>query len=157
MNWCQFNSNTAWKWEMCYLYFQFKALLPLFPCVQWYLCCICISSECQAQPMSVVWRVLLLIEAHVELYSKASLAGFSIAHTSDMVVLFGMQLLQCWVLLFYLLFVSVNNFWVEGKDNLTFITGSQIKYKLAGAVCGKMKSNLGCINGLLYLLYEVWG
>lgn len=72
-----------------------------------------------------------------------------------MVVLFGMQLLQWWVLLFYLLLMSVNNFWVEGKDNLTFITGSQIKYKLAGAVYGKMKSNLRCINSLFYLFCEV--
>lgn len=44
--------------------------------------------------------------------------------------------------------ILIINCWVVGKDNLTFIIGSQMERKLAGALCDESKSNLGWINAL---------
>lgn len=51
-----------------------------------------IHLKAEPQPLPVVQRVLFLIEAYVDLYSKVSLTGSVIAHTTVMVVVvFAMQ------------------------------------------------------------------
>ena len=49
------------------------------------------------------------------------------------------------------------NCWVVGKDNLTFLIGSQMEHKLAAALCHEDKSNPRWVNGLLAFVLQGLG